>query len=294
MGLFSIFSKQKTKSTKTVDGEAKQESIFNEYKGLLPRDSFDEVFAEQARRFARGEDRIQNAVNRRNAQYRSTRLKDENIASLRVIANLSAGNRDVEQRKRQGGGFLIFGTDQFVLQSAQEMDVERYQIVETFGEPVAFFFGRRPRVYNYSGFLFNSGSRFPGEDPSTRSKLWRDNFKLAYELFLRGTKCVQFRARVYLNYDLVLREGFILNNQIQQGIEPNMVRFSFSMFITREVNLDGVAALAANTLEGKNAFARPRDATIDAVRQRLNPPPTPDPKVKKVDASESASSNPAT
>jgi len=124
-------------------------------------------------------------------------------------------------------------------------------------------------VYNYSGILFNSGPRFPDFDREEKQPhtAWRDNFKLAYELFLRGTKCVQFRARVYLNYDSVLREGFILNNTIQQTIEPNFVRFSFAMFITREVNIDGVLALASNTLEGKEAPAFPSDASIDAIKQ---------------------------
>lgn len=255
--------------TKTVQQTFDQQAAFNEYKSVLPKDSFDTVFADQIRRFSRGEDRIKNAVGKRNRQYRGTSPKAENIASLRVIANVSADSREIPQSQQQAGGFVIFGTDQFVLQNSQESDVERYQIVETFGEPVAFFFGRRPRIYSYSGFLYNSGSRFPQEDSSVNSMLWRDNFKLAYELFLRGTKCVQFRARAYLNYDLVLREGFILNNQIQQTIEPNMVSFSFSMFVTREINLDSVFALAKNTLEGQAAGAKPSDATVNAIRQSI-------------------------
>lgn len=268
-----------TKDTFTQDvQESLQGGDLSKYDNSIPRDAFDTAFARQLLRFSRGKNRLRASVFGRNRKYRGHTPKEEEIATLRIVSNLSASSRETSANKQKSGAFVIFGTDQFLLQSATEQDVERYQIVETFGEPVAFFFGRRPRIYTYSGTLFNSGFRFNGagnnffEDSTefqVNSMLWRDNFKLAYELFLRGTKCVKFRARAYLNYDRVLREGFILNNQIIQNIHPNMVQFSFSMFITREVNLDGVEALQKNTLEGSSAPAKPADATIAALRQKI-------------------------
>lgn len=270
---------RKTKDTFTKDvQEALQGGDLSKYDNSIPRDAFDTAFARQLLRFSRGKNRLRASVFGRNIKYRGHTPKEEEIATLRIVSNLDTSSREVQANKQRSGAFVIFGTDQFLLQSATEQDVERYQIVETFGEPVAFFFGRRPRIYTYSGTLFNSGFRFNGagknffEDSTefqVNSMLWRDNFKLAYELFLRGTKCVRFRARAYLNYDRVLREGFILNNQIIQNVHPNMVQFSFSMFITREVNLDGIEALQKNTLEGSSAPAKPADATIAAIRQKI-------------------------
>lgn len=248
----------------------------SQYDSSIPRDAFDAQFANELLQLSRGKLRSRVNIFARNRKHRGITSKEETIASLRIISNLAADSRKVQKRKIVGGGFKIFGTDQFVLQNATEQDSERFQIVETFGEPVAFFFGRKPRIYNYSGFLYNSGFRFTeaGErDPftfagvSVSNQLWRDNFKLAYELFLRGTKCVRFRARAYLNYDRVLREGFILNNQISQSVYPNMVNFSFNMFITREVNLDSIDALRKNTDRGLDP-ASPNDATIKAIRQK--------------------------
>lgn len=244
------------------------------YQSILPRDSFDETFANQLNEAARGASRFTKGFGVRNTKFRGHEPKEETISNLRIISSLSAKAEEVQGRKKQAGGFVVFGTDQFIIQNASEQDSERFQIVETFGEPVAFFYGRKPRIYNYSGILFNSKSnreRSPGQKSSS-STAWRDNFKLAYELFLRGTKCVRFRARAYLNYDQVLREGYILNNQISQSTYPNMVNFSFSMFITREVNLESIDAMRENTLNGIDSAASPADATIKSLRQKTLSP----------------------
>ena len=216
-------------------------------------------------------------VGRRNAVYRGFTPKEEQIASLRIITTqdfisqannfLPARNR-VDVSKLAAGGVVIYGTDQFILQSATEPDDEKVQIVETFGEPVAFFYGRRPRMYTYSGTLLNGGDFFaqdldrPTIFPNEYSTLWRDNFKLAYDLFLRGTRSVRFRARAYLTYDRVIREGYILRSNISQDIRPNMVNFMFSMFVTREISIDGVLALESNTLDGEAAPGRVDDALV--------------------------------
>jgi len=256
-----------------------KDAAFTKYNNTLPRDSFDLPFAQELLRLTRGKKRDRNTVRARGETFRGHTPKEEQIASLRVITNLSAQARSVVGQKKKTGAFLVFGTDQFLLQQVSEQDVERYQIVETFGEPIAFFYGRKPRIYNYGGVLFNSGFRFDGAGKdffsgsnafTANTMLWRDNFKLAYDLFLRGTKCVRFRARVYLNYDRVLREGFILNNQITQSVHPNMVNFGFTMFVTREVNLDGIEALAKNTLDGKPFPASPADATKAAVQKQID------------------------
>jgi len=222
----------------------------------------------------------QNVINRRNSTYRSTQLKEETVASLRIVAGKTEPNGDYSNFSNMGGGVTIFGTDQFALQSAAESDSERVQIVETFGEPVVFFYGRRPRVFSYNGFLFNSGqtqSLIPAASTDTfqrgsgeQSKLWRDNFKMAYDLFLRGTKAVEFKARCYLTYDRVVREGFLISMNMSQDIRPNMVQLAFQMFVMREINVDSVMAMATNTLDGVPAPASPADADPEAVAKRVS------------------------
>ncbi len=252
---------------------AKIEALL-ESKSPIPPDKFDEILTEQIRDGNKDQAAI---VGIRNQAYRGFTPKEEQIASLRIIANQDLLSGQTNQSKLKAGGIVIYGTDQFILQSATEPDDEKVQIVETFGQPVAFFYGRRPRMYTYSGTLLNGADTFASLDKSANnipqsnidgitspaySTLWRDNFKLGYELFLRGTRAVRFRARAYLTYDRVIREGFIVRSSISQDIRPNMVSLMFSMFVTREINLDGVRALESNTLDGKSAPGLTSDAIV--------------------------------
>lgn len=254
--------------------EVAQIEALLESKSIIPPDKFSEILTKQIRDGNKDQAAI---VGKRNQAYRGFTPKEEQIASLRIIANQDLVSGQVDQSKLKAGGIVIYGTDQFILQSATEPDDEKVQIVETFGQPVAFFYGRRPRMYTYSGTLLNGADTFStgdnsannipqstvdGEATSAYSTLWRDNFKLGYELFLRGTRSVRFRARAYLTYDRVIREGFIVRSSISQDIRPNMVSFMFSMFVTREINLDGVQALESNTLDGKSAPGITNDALI--------------------------------
>lgn len=188
--------------------------------------------------------------------------KDETIAILKIVQPLkNSGLYDKSTSQFEGAmrlvdisapttspGFrTIFETDSFLLQNVEEVDAEKIQVVETFGEPIAFFYGRRPRFYHFTGVLLN-----------TKDYLWRDSWKTAYENFLRGTKCVETRARAYLSYDFTIKEGFITNMAMSQTQNPiNMVSLSFQMYVTREVNVQGREALlkdAKTLLENANAL----------------------------------------
>ncbi len=254
------------------DAEKSALSDLSKFNATIPSDSLNEVLAEAVRS---GQDNRRQAaiVARRNNILRGITPKEESVASLRIIGSVQALSGLVPRNIQQTGGLLIYGTDQFLLQGTSEPDSEKVQIVETFGDPVAYFYGRRPRIYSYRGILYNTGDVFPtniseGSEPDGSSGLWRDNFKLAYDLFLRGTRTTRFRARAYLTYDRVLREGYIVRSSIEQDINPNHVQFTFSMFITRELNLDATLAITNNTLDGLKASAETSDAAILARAQR--------------------------
>ncbi len=213
----------------------------------VPRSAFDAIFAQ----------RKSDLIGNRNSdaiKFREREVaigltpKEQTIATLRIISDLNSQALRTPDSFLAPGGRTIFATDQFILQSATEADQEKIQVVETFGESVIFLYGRRPRYYTFGGLLLNSGN-FASD--GGKIHFWRDNFKLAYDTFLRGTKSVQFRARAYLTYDHVLREGFIVNSQISQDIRPNMVDFTFTMYITRETNLEGEQAMLDNTVDGR-------------------------------------------
>lgn len=110
----------------------------------------------------------------------------------------------------------------FLIQSVQEQRSEKSQIIETFGENFVYFFGERPRIMSFSGFLVNSN------DFNWKTEFWRN-----YEMFFRGTKLVELRARIYINVDDVLLEGYMLGASASTAAEdPHRVPFSFQMILT--------------------------------------------------------------
>ena len=128
------------------------------------------------------------------------------------------------------GGARTYNYSNYIIQSVTDSRQEKQQIIETFGESYIFFFGERPRVLNVSGVLFN-----------TLDFNWRTEFWWNYEHILRGTKLVELNARVYLHWDDIVVEGYILSAQAQDDANsPYHVPFSFTMFVTNHTYLNQV------------------------------------------------------
>jgi len=177
---------------------------------LIPEARFNALFANKATDIVRNGQEM----GERNGQILGVTVKDETFATLQIA---SAEDQSSDETFKD-----------FILQSAEETTTEKYQLVETFGETVGFFFGTRPKVYRYSGTIMN-----------TDDYEWRDSWKEYYETNLRGTKLVEGKRRAYLTYDYVLREGYVLAfGMSQNSMNKNSVDFNFTMFITKEVNLN--------------------------------------------------------
>ena len=134
-------------------------------------------------------------------------------ASIRMIGKVKNSDK---------GRDLIAPYTKFILENVQEAHTERSQIVQTFGDFYVFMFGENPPVYNYSGTLFNS-----------KSANWLADFMFLYENYLRGTKCVENRARIILTYAGRQVEGFILGtSNVTNATTDKGAAFSFQMVIT--------------------------------------------------------------
>lgn len=110
----------------------------------------------------------------------------------------------------------------FFIQSVAEERHEKQQIVDTFGDAFIFFFGEAPRIVQVQGVLLN-----------TNDFNWRNEFWANYERYFRGTRLVEQQARLFLIYDDIIIEGYMLNAQAQDSANrPNLIQFSFSLFVT--------------------------------------------------------------
>lgn len=121
----------------------------------------------------------------------------------------------------------------FIIQKVEEQRVEKQQIVETFGEDYIFFFGERPRFLNVSGVLINS-----------KDFNWKNEFWQNYETYFRGTRLVEQNARLYLYFDDVVVEGYIVSGTtVDDSMQPNLLSFMFTMFVCNYAILSNVGSV---------------------------------------------------
>lgn len=133
---------------------------------------------------------------------------------------------------------LIPPNTKFFLEQVQENREEKVQVIDTFGEWVAFFFGRKPEVYSYAGTLLNA-----------QNHNWKNEFQENYDTFLRGSQAVKNRATVVLQYDDVMVEGYILNSSISMNaIADKAVPFTFNVLIISRSPMDPRAIIGLRAL----------------------------------------------
>lgn len=110
----------------------------------------------------------------------------------------------------------------FFIVQLTEARAEKSQIVDTFGEDWVYFFGEKPRSIAFNGYLLNT------VDFDWKAEWWEN-----YEKYLRGTALVENDARLYLFYDDVVMEGYLMNAQtVDAQDNRNAVVFSSMMLLT--------------------------------------------------------------
>lgn len=127
----------------------------------------------------------------------------------------------IQIRGAVNGKEIVSDYTNFFLQAVSEAEQEKYQIVETFTAYYAFFYGKRPPIYNYSGMLVND-----------QNNNWAGTFQFMYENYFRGTAAAELNAVARVSYGRKVVTGFILNLNLQQdAMSPNGIPFSFSMLV---------------------------------------------------------------
>lgn len=152
-------------------------------------------------------------------------------AVLRLIAQNSTSGSPLES--------LLPPNTQFFLEAVQEQKDEKFQVVQTFGQDTFFFFGQKTSVYAFSGTLLNAVNQD-----------WKNLWHLNYDNFLRGTKCVERNAYVFLQYNNVMVQGYLINTTTREtGAEDKSVPFAFQMLIIKRDSLNAQALLQARQAE---------------------------------------------
>ena len=184
--------------------------------------------------------------------YRGIEVKEDTYAVMKVLKSNgesipltdAGGERKSQTTGASGAGSKTQSTtpssrraatdfySNFIIQSVNESRSEKSQIVETFGEAYVFFFGERPRMLQVQGLLMN-----------TLDFNWRTEFWYNYEHILRGTKLVEQDARIYLYWDDLVVEGYMMDANAQDNSEmPYHIPFSFNLFVTNHTYLSTIGS----------------------------------------------------
>lgn len=214
---------------------------------------FEDVFNEAA-----SETRANRNVRR---PFRGIELKKDTYATIKVIDALNNPVPFVDSSAppSEEGGTIGQSIEysNFILQGVQEQRVEKQQIVETFGEDYIFFFGERPRIYNFTALLLN-----------TRNFNWKSEWWKNYEDILRGTRLLERNARMYIYFDDVVIEGYMLTAQAMASVEdPYKLPLSFQVFCTNYSIIGDVGSIFtpryADTLAERSPTPSPTTAAPD-------------------------------
>jgi len=144
----------------------------------------------------------------------------------------------------------------FLVQQVVEERSEKQQIVETFGDSYIFFFGESPRLVQVQGLLLNTA------DFNWRAEWW-DN----YERYFRGTRLVENGARIYLIYDDILIEGYMISAQAQDTAQtPYVIPLSFQLFVTGYTNVSAIGSPDYPQPRGDIDYSLPQ-SYVDALTQ---------------------------
>lgn len=193
-------------------------------------------------------------------------IKEDTFATIRVVAADRGKNKllvDAGSRRKQAGTNDYMQIDEkratdiysnFLLQQVQEDRQEKQQILETFGEAYIFLFGQRARVINFQGILANTA------DFNWEAEWWHN-----YDEYLRGTKCVENDARVYISYDNTLVGGYIISTSSSKDtMNKNHVSFQFQLFVTFYSNFSSVGDPSAYFGDGYHALSAEGNVTLSA------------------------------
>ena len=125
--------------------------------------------------------------------------------------------------------------DKFSVQSINEPDQERYQIVQTFGGDFVYGFGRQPRIMMLTGNVLNGKMKVRVGEGETRSMDWKNALQRNYDDHYRLTRCIHNRQKILIYAEHTIYAGYLLNMQTFTSAETqSMSQVTMSFIIQKK------------------------------------------------------------
>jgi len=178
---------------------------------------------------------------------RGIEIKEDTYALLKVVR---ADNSEIplidssSATGRSNGGYT-----NFIIQTIQDSRMEKHQIVETFGDNYIFFFGENPRFVDVQAIVLNT------HDFNWRAEWWEN-----YDRYMRGSKLAELGARLYLFYDDIILEGYMVHCSAQEGADrPYHVNLQFKIFVT---NYQNISSVGNPNFPTRSSIVLPEDVSL--------------------------------
>ena len=126
------------------------------------------------------------------------------VSTSSSLLDVSKRLSNTEAERRE----LVF--DKFSVESINESDQERYNIVETMGGDFMFSFGRRPRQISLSGTVVN-GRHNVIVGGQTVSMDWKNALMRSYDSSMRSTKLFKHGDKITIHLQDTIYTGYMVN-----------------------------------------------------------------------------------
>lgn len=162
----------------------------------------------------------------------------------------------IQEKRAQDGSIsheALFSTSDFMLTSVSLEDVEKMQIVQTFGIPTIYFHGRRPIGASLRLAFFNS------INVNWLNHWWQD-----YEREIRGTRTAENGARVYFEYNGKILEGYVYSCRDSHSGDSDLGAVAtISMVVTGINYINSLTSTGERPeVPGLYTTANPRDRVL--------------------------------
>lgn len=148
---------------------------------------------------------------------------DPRVEDPTILRNFSQGKVQTLSLDGKHDYYGVFNN--FSLLSVSEGKGEIVKIHQNFGPSWnAFFFGKKPEVYQFQGFFIDS-MNYP----------YYQEFMTAYTHFLAGRKCVENQTSMKIIYDGKIIDGYLLSINVDMNAASDLKKsFTFSVLVRAE------------------------------------------------------------
>lgn len=172
------------------------------------------------------------------------------------LAKLFANNPLIKQLTDPTAGYV-----DFLLTSVTEPQAEKYQVFDVVGdEYAAYFYGKRPAIYVFSGMLYN-----------TKEDDWRHAFMRLYSDILRGTQLQRYGRYVTVYYDDQFVSGSMLSLTQELRAETQLSStFTFELLVKRIQYAKSTNAFRPNKIDFDGALIGYAQPSVAATQVTVN------------------------